>query len=544
MTSTRITPNADSVPVAIVGGSTYGRYQKISPARTYNMYISTANNDKDQWLISFPGYRKILEIEPSGDGRAIFNSIKGSFVIFVVNATVYRIDANLSFIQLIGSLNTTSGEVFIAENLNQQIVFVDGTDAYIYYYGMSGTTIVQLTLDANLTPNYVEYHNTYFLFGNGATGPNGSEWYIYSPDPGDDENLTLVTNLAIQTKSDYALAVKRIPSYGNNVLVLGKSVCEIWTQIPGTQIYQRNPSINIDYGCVSVNTIDSGDTFIVWLARNAAEAPVIMYYDGRENKRISTDGIDYTLSQIQHPEDSTAILYRTDGHLFYQLTFYNDADNQTIVYDFTTGLFFNLSDYALNYHPARQIVYFNNTQYFCAINNGSIYELSPTLTYIDENPISDPDPDSSLIYPLQLIRTTPSIRQANSQRFIANSFVLTLEQGVDTNYNGELGVNYIISQDGDFIITEDNEFMVTENSATSNNFVGQGDYTPRIDLAISQDGGVTWSNYVPRTLHPLGYRKNILYWESMGVANDLCFKLRFWGLSRFVVNNALCDIIS
>ena len=67
-------------------------------------------------------------------------------------------------------------------------------------------------------------------------------------------------------------------------------------------------------------------------------------------------------------------------------------------------------------------------------------------------------------------------------------------------------------------------------------------YIPRIDMAVSKDGGVTWSNYVARNLHQLGYRKNILHWEGLGQANDLCFKFRFWGTFRWVINNAVCQL--
>lgn len=560
MAFTRVTPESNQLPVKVVGSSAFGRYPKINAEKTYNMFITTGGegDSEERWLVNFAGYQRALTLLPAGQCRALYNVIRGNFLIAVVNDTVFQILPSFQVVN-VGNLSTTSGEVFIADNLSQQVCFVDGTNAYISFY--TDTTISPPVIQTDgalsgsppaLIPNYVEYHNTYFLFGNGSKTATGSQWYAYSRNADTGASaITQSAQLALQTKADFAIAVKRLPGLGNNVIVFGETVAEIWTQVPGTQVYERNPTKNIDYGCISVATIGEGDNYIAWLAVNADDAPVILTYDGNNQNRISTDGIDYQLSQVKHPEQSTAILYRTDGHLFYQLTFFNTEDNLTFLYDFTTNLFFNLSDQALNYHPARQIVYFNLKQYFCSLNNGSLYELSSNITNINENLVTTTNPDPNLIYAMQRIRVTPSIREQNSTRFIANSLVLTLEQGTDPNFIGIPTADIIITEStfspsNDPIVTELGSVLVTEDSVSADDttLMTVGYYAPRIDLALSKDGGMTWSNYVSRTLHPLGYRKNILHWEGMGVANDLCFKFRFWGTYRFVVNQAMADIRS
>src|SRR5690606_14187695 len=110
----------------VVGSSTFGRYKKMSNARTYNMYMGTAGegDSANEWLISFPGYKSVAEILPSGEGRGIFRSIRGNFMLAVVNANVYRINTNLGYL-LIGSLSSNTGEVYMDENLNNQICIVD-----------------------------------------------------------------------------------------------------------------------------------------------------------------------------------------------------------------------------------------------------------------------------------------------------------------------------------------------------------------------------------------------------------------------------------
>ncbi len=570
MVSRRVTPQASQVPVNIVGGSQFGRYNKISAERTYNMFITTAGkpegDDFEMFMVNFPGYQRILNFVetpvnpqgilpsfwPQGVGRGIFKSTRGDFAVAVINAQVYLLSSSFA-VSLIGTLNTSSGEVFMAENLNSQICIVDGQNAWIYYYGNPAPSFTLQTggpFTGALIPNYVEYHNSFFLFGNANTDGTGAFWYIYKF--ASSSTISFVTNLALQTKADFALAVKRLPGQGNNVMVFGSTVAEIWTQVGGLQEYIRNPTKNINYGCISVRTIGESGDVIAWLAANEEESAVIMTYDGNTLDQISTDGIDHILSHINKPELSTALFYRIDGHLLYQLTFYDKSDNVTIVYDFNTKQFLNLTDQFFNYHPARQIIYFNGRIYFISLNNAALYQLSSDIPVINENIArvnASSTYDYNLIYDLQKERITSSIREATSTRFIANSLVVTLEQGTDPNYSellptaSDLITEDIFNPPDDDIITENGDIMAAEGSVTGTSNVNLP-YIPRIELAISKDGGETWSNYVSRELHPLGHRQNILQWEGMGAANDICFKFRIWSRWRVVITNGLLDIVS
>ncbi len=539
------------------------------------MYLSETGpvgveGQKEKWLVNFSGYKRILNLfpfpnpypdpplypddVPVGQGRGIFNSVRGNIAIIVVNSTVFSMSPTLNLTNL-GTINTSVGEVVIAENLNSQIAIVDGKDAWIYNYSLPAPNLVRQTDGAlgtgALLPNYVEYHNTFFLFGNAnQTAGNGSAWYVYSFSTATGATAIVQTQqLALQTKADFASAVKRLPGRGNNVIVFGTTVCEIWTQVGGTQIYQRNQSININYGCQSVSTIAEGADILVWLGVNEDETPVIMYYGGDGVTVISTDGIEYLLGSLKAPATSTASLFREDGHLFYLVTFFDPRDNLTLMYDFDTKLFFNLTNQDLDFHPARALIYFNLKTYFVSLRNAALYELSSDITVIDENlpQTSASDPyDTNLVYTMQRMRITSNVRQVTSARFIANSLVITLEQGCDEAYPGGDTEDDLITEStnnpaDDIIITEFGDTMIDEDSGTSGS--GNVDYQPRIDLRFSKDGGISWSNYVSRVLHPLGHRQNILHWEGMGVANDICFCFRFWQINRLVANQALLDLI-
>ena len=127
------------VPVKVVGSSTFGLYPKISAEKTFNMFIS------DGWLVNYAGYRRINGQIDGSEGRALFHSIRGNFLIVVVDDKVYEVNSALGA-QQIGTLSTRVGEVFIDENLTSQICIVDGNDAWIYNYTASTFTKQTLTV--------------------------------------------------------------------------------------------------------------------------------------------------------------------------------------------------------------------------------------------------------------------------------------------------------------------------------------------------------------------------------------------------------------
>lgn len=483
--------------VRVVGSSTFGIYPKISVEKTLNMYIT------DDWLCSYAGFNKVIELMGSS-GRAAYHSIRGNFVIVVIGSLVYRISPSLAVTQ-VGSLNTLFGEVIIDENLSNQICLVDGRNAYIYNY--FNLTFTQQTLTNSLThtitPSYVSYHNSFFLIAGGNSDQESWQWYVYEFD--DEEHIKLVSvgaEFPLQTKPDKAIAVRRFPGRGNNVLVLGTTVAEVWTQVGGSQNYARVSSYSIDYGCASLSTIAASEEFICWLAQNENNAPSIMVSNGAETKRISSDGIDHVMGSIKRPDESTAFFYRQNGHLFYHITFFNEQDNLSLIYDFNTEKFFHVSDQNQDYYPARQAVFFNGKTYFVSLDDGSFYEMGEQFVTYNYSLASTDIGDE-----IPRIRVCNTIRKPDTNTFRAGRFTFLLEQGV-TDY-------YI----------------------NSNNPIH-----PRIDMTISKNGGQSFSNAVSRYLNPQGVYRNEIHWDRLGRSNELTIQLKFWGLQRFVVKNGIVEV--
>jgi hypothetical protein len=507
--------NAESLEVNIVGSSVFGRYNKISPETTVNMFIS------DNWLVNYAGFRKEADISPEGNGRGLFHSIRGDFLIAVVGASVYRISSNFIY-KLIGTLGTNTGKVYIDENLSGQICLVDGIFAYIYDYTSIGPSFTSQTLtipagtgspEFVLVPNYVCYHNSFFLFASKKTSENSFVWAAFEPHPTDPTLIQFNTQFSFQTKPDFALAVERIPGRGNNVLVMGSSACEVWTQVGGAENYRRVQSFNIDNGVIAPSTIAADEEKICWLGSNETNSPVILVTDGGSVQRISTDGIDHLLDQIKFPEQSYAFFFRQDGHLFYQLTFENAEDNLTLVYDFTTGKFFNLQDENRNYHPAQQVVHFNNFTYFVSLNDGGLYRMDSTITSYNYD-----HQNHSIVEEIPRIRICKTQRTKDGSTFRIGRFSFIIEQGV---------TNYMVPRDQPIPPPYPQAPVIP---------------IPRVDMNFSKNGGETYSNIVSRNLNPKGKYKSEISWSRLGgVCNEFTVQLRFVGLSRMVVNNGVVE---
>lgn len=555
--------NSEKVPVNLVGSSVFGRYPWISTERTYNMFIS------DDKLVNYPGFQKIDDFNENAKGRGAFKSTLHNVIIAVIGSTVFFIDSSL-FGKAIGTLESTDGDVFIDDSPAGQVCIVDGLFAYIYNY--SDQSFTKQTIP--FAPQYVSYHNTFFLLTPSISDINPQNWYVY--EFATNSTITLVTQLSIQTKPDTALAALRIPGQSNHIIVFGQTLSEFWAQVGGTQNYQKVTTATLDVGVLSTATIASNENYIAWLSVNEKNSPSIMILEGTKASRISTDGIDYLLSILKHPENSAASIFKIDGHLFYQLTFYDPTDNMTFTYDFNTQKFFNITDEASNYHPMRQLVNYNKKLLFISLNDSGLYELSTDFhTYNYNNPLNK-FPDLTLDKIIPRKRITNTLRSDNAERFRCEQITFLIEEGISVFSKLDEAIviepTYIIDEDLDFLISEDGLLLIAEASEApekcfgliitedDNQIISEDNielideegyclinfnpFRSRVDLSISKNGNHSFGNKVNHYLNPSGQYRGQIRWWGIGQANSLTLQLEFWGKDRFVVGNGIMDIIN
>lgn len=497
--------NIQKLPIPIVGGNSFGRFAKISTSETFNMMVA------DNTLVPFAGYQKIADISGvGGEGRGLYSSTQYNHMIAVVDNFVYSIGAGNSISRLF-EIQTQTGDVYIAENQASQIGIADGLNIYIFNYA---TNAIETTQGVDFLPSYLDYQDGYFIScGVNTSGqfPIYNQWRLSNLNDGriwngsqngGPPNLAGVTG-ELQSKADVCVATV---NFNRQLFVFGRKVTEVWSDVGYTLFpYQRNNYLNIDYGCLNPATIATGSIqygenqdlipLICWLGINEKSGPTIMYSMGGSPVQLSTDGINFKIEELRHPENSYGFIYRLAGHTIYQIVW--PMDNLSYAIDFNTKQFFTVTDENLNYHIAKRVAFFNNKYYFLSLNDGALYETSAHLyTY---NYDTTGNTDTSLTKEIPRIRVLPPLKLPDASRYVCNYQNITMEQG---------------------------QF---KNSAA-------------LLLSKSKDGGLSYGSPLRKELQPFADRQNICRFWQLGSANDARFKYQFWGFDRFVVTNGEAGI--
>lgn len=471
------------VPLNIVGSTKFGRYPKMSSEETFNMIIS------DGWLVQFAGYRLQTTIIPNGEGRGIISSVKLKKLFAVFNNELWSFDSSLSGSRL-GTLLTFSGDVFFAENNAGQIAVSDQQNLYVYNgITQAFDTLTESNPDLGFFPGQITFQDGYGI----AASLGTNQWRLSESNnflmwPNDAQHASEVS-----TKPTNTVGAIRFPGRGNLLLVFGDTVVEQWYDI-GAKLfpYQRNQSINIDYGCINAATIDGNGDIVCWVSYNEKSGPAIMYTDGDTPKRISTDGIDFKLAQLNFPLSCYGCMLRLSGHVFYLVTWVKD--NLSYLYDFNTDAFFSLCDENKNAFIVKRVAFFNNEYYFVSLRDGNLYRLSAQLfTY---------DYGNDEVFEIPLMRVLDSFELPDQSRFTISDYSFTIGQG-----------------DFDYTTIGPTQTIQDVNKV------------PCVDLCLSKDGGTNWGSNVRRFMNPQGKRANRLYWYQCGSANTVTPQFRFHALN-------------
>ncbi len=509
------------MPLEIAGSTKFGEYPKIDAEITYNMFLS------DAWLVPFSGYKNVVSINATGQGRGIYSSTKQQALFAVIDNNVYKFD-NFLTSSVVGNLTTFIGDVFISENNAAQVLFSDSVNLYLYDSKTNAFSTSNVTpgFVIDFTPGYVTFQNGRFISPvNLLDGSANDMWALSDPNNGISWPNDAQHRGALQTKADETVACIRFPGAGNLLLVYGRTVAEQWTDV-GAQLfpYQRSQSTNIDYGCINPATIAENENIVCWIAANEQSGPAIMYSDGKDVKRISTDGIDFKLPTLTKPTNCYGFMFRLDGHLFYIVTW--PTDNLSLMYDFNTGKFYSLCDENLDFFIVKRIAFFNNSYYFVSIIDGNLYQLGSQFETFDYG--------NNKEFPIPRIRITPPLRMPDQSRFVIGYSGFTIEQG-QFDFNG-LDTTFALGTQDQSYISEQNQQLIIGGGQNQANKV------PRVDLSISKDGAMTYGNDVSINMRPLAKRTNRLMWWRLGAANDLTHQFRFYGFKRFLASSGICGV--
>lgn len=472
-----------SLSLKVVGGNNFGKFKKISSEQTYNMYIS------DTALIPYAGYAKKINVVENSINKEIYKSIRGNILIYVAGLEVFKIDQNFNK-TFIGNIINDIGNIFISENNNAEITIVDGKHVYVYNYVLN--TYKRSGVDFTVpfsNPIHICFHNGRLIVSDGGT----QNWYLSDFNDATAWSFSGNSVGALQTKTDTIQAVIPIPSAGNNIFVIGKNVIEQWQDV-GSPIfpYQRSSNSNIDFGVINNESIATLDTYIVWLSQNELSGITLMISNGSSVKTISTEGMNAVFRSLTNPQACSGFLFRLDGRMFYQFTFYED--NLSYVYDIQMNLFFTVTDENFDKHIARNVVFFNNSYYMGSFSDGNLYEMS-TLIY-------NYDYGDGVIEQIPRVRICSPIRNEDSKPFKIYELSFPIENGEVNNSN----------------------------------------LSECIDLKISVNGGESFGSPSRRFMNQIGQRKSRLVYNNLGFANDVTIYIQFIGFGRFIAFDGIIKI--
>lgn len=534
----KVNPQLFSKDINIAGSSIFGRYPKISNEHTWNMFVV------ENWLIPYSGYSKVYSEELGRNGRGFncFNRCGLAFAVF--GSDLYSIDKHLLKTK-IAELETYEGDVFIEANLGTQIGIVDQRNLYIFDYVTNAFQKVNL----DFSPSHLSFQNGRFI----CTDLNRPVFRLSGINNGFTWSVR-DTGL-FQSKEDMPVATIPMPGVENLLMIVGNTVSELWSDV-GARLfpYQRVSSHKIDSGTVNKQTIAASEDYIIWVAKSKTSGLKIMMTNGGQTNTLPSDGINFELSQLQHPEASCGFLIEQDGRPFYQIAFYHHLDNISYSYDIQNKKFYNISNENLDCHIAKKAMYFSGAYYFISHKNGYLYRLDNNITTYDGSQI----PRLRIIAPIK-----------DEKPFVINSVSLELEQGAFANnryimpevikgtislasdFPTKLLVNigdaYFINGaniiDNDLLKTNTLQYFKNKQYVVWNgfNYDVVNSETSRVDVSISKDGNTSFSGGRSMDMLPLGYRKNKFSLYGLGYCNEASLQFRFYGANRFLVSSGKAE---
>jgi hypothetical protein len=465
--------------INIVNGYSAQLEPKIDAQRTINMYVISSPGGKvEKCLAPMPGIKLAAVINNFGTNTRQTFSFEDNMYV-VCNNKIYSVDKTLA-VSLLGTIGTSSGYVGITANSARQIIFIDGDKGYLY--DLPTTTFSQITAAGFPDkPETVTFLDGYFIITVNAS----NKFHISGLNDGNTWDALKFAEFVSKPNNIIASAILH-----RRLFLFGTTGTEIWYDAGGTDFpLSRDNNLLLEYGCAARGSVAVGYQKLFWLAGDENGVGSVMMTDGTQPMPISTPEVDYVIQKYSNPSDAVSLIYKINGHIFYELSF--QQDNHTWIYDATANLWHEGSTLSGDRKIASCHTFFNNKHYIGSRNSAKIYELS--ASYYDD------DGEAILRERICGHFADPHMRLIRITRFN-----LDVIPGIANIINSEY---------------ED----------------------PTIWLSFSKDGGKTYSNEIPQSMGRIGERLKRIIWRRLGVARDWIFRIRFYGKNPFYILNASID---
>jgi hypothetical protein len=449
-----------------IGPSYVSASVNVDCQRCVNLYpemhpLGTGKEREVASLVPTPGLR-LLQTIGSGPIRGTHTASNEEY--FVVSGNkLYRVSSSWVATEL-GSLNTSSGPVSIADN-GTHVVVVDGTYGYVWTISPAG--FAQITDPDFPGADQVTYQDGYFLFNKPGTG----QFFISGLNDVSFDALEIAT---AEGSPDQLVG---LVSANQNVYLFGTQSTEVFYNSGDADFpFARIQGAIMAVGCAAPHSIVKVGGSVVWIGRDSGGFGIIYRTDAYQPQRISTPSLEAVIREIPQDEigDARAWTYQQGGHLFYVLNLPNV--DTTWVYDASTGLWHErnyLGTWGAERHRADCHSVAHGENVVGDYENGRIYALDPDTE--DDNGVS-----------IVRKRAAPHISK-NGARLFHTYFQLDMETGVGTS-------------------------------------TGQGE-NPQVMLRYSDDGGHSWSSERWADAGRIGARRTRVIFRRLGSSRDRVYEI-------------------
>ncbi|MBK28604.1 MAG: hypothetical protein CMO77_07195 [Verrucomicrobiales bacterium] len=303
----------------------------ISSQQCVNFYpqVTATENFQRQSLFGTPGLTQIVAVTGSHCRGGLEMS---DIPYFVFGTSLYRLNSTL--VDSVETFTTTNlgtisgtGNVSMAQNGTELMVLVPGGNGYIYNDSTSAfSQITDSDFTANGNPQHVRFIDGYFVCS------TDSKKFIVS-----NLNQGLVWD-ALDFGSAEADPDNIVAPHVHNgrLYLLGSETTQAFQNIGGTSFpFQAIPAFVLPKGCYApFSVVEGGDTFM-FVGGGEREAPGVWAFAGQGFQKISTEGIDFLLGELNTTdlENIVGFSYSERGASFVGF----NLVETTIVYDTSTG---------------------------------------------------------------------------------------------------------------------------------------------------------------------------------------------------------------
>ncbi len=295
----------------IVGSFGAERIVNINSETNINLFeFIDSRGKKPRMLLPTSGLEQKIDFSISDGGfRAMF--VYKNVLYAVVKDQVFEIDTALVF-SPIGTLNTETGYVGVDANNAGQIIFVDGTEGWIF--DTNASTFTQITAGGfPAQPIDACFLDGYFIVADGET----PKFYLSALNDGmtwDPLDFALITT--------HPGTIVGLRTLHRRLFIFSQNYTEVWENVGlGDFPLRRNNSLLMEFGAASVGSIISDFDMLFFLSQTKSGLGSIMKVTGTQAIPVSNQALDYQIQKYDVISDARATLYKDNGIIFFRLNF-------------------------------------------------------------------------------------------------------------------------------------------------------------------------------------------------------------------------------